>query len=58
VISQLVLSLVLPAPMVPLLILSNRPAVMGRFVAGRTTAIAAGVATAVVLPPPSLCRKL
>jgi manganese transport protein len=49
VISQVVLSLVLPVPMLALLILSNRPAVMGRFVAGRTTAIAAGAATAVVL---------
>ena len=49
VISQVVLSLVLPVPMLALLILSNRPAVMGSFVASRTTAIAAGAATAVVL---------
>jgi len=49
VISQVVLSLVLPVPMIALLVLSSRPPVMGRFVASRTTMLAAGAATAVVL---------
>jgi len=49
VISQVVLSLVLPVPMIALLVLSCRPAVMGHFVASRTTMLAAGAATAVVL---------
>jgi manganese transport protein len=49
IISQVVLSLVLPVPMIALLILSGRPAVMGRFVASRTTMLAAGAATAIVL---------
>ncbi len=49
VLSQVMLSLVLPVPMIALLILSRRPAVMGGFVAGRGTMVAAGVATTVVL---------
>ncbi len=49
VISQVVLSLVLPVPMIALLILSRRRSVMGSFVAGRATSVAAFGATAVVL---------
>jgi len=49
VISQVVLSLVLPVPMVALLLLSRRPGVMGAFVAGRCVTAVAGVATVVTL---------
>jgi manganese transport protein len=49
VISQIVLSLVLPVPMIALLILSRRRSVMGSFVASRVTSVAAFGATAVVL---------
>jgi manganese transport protein len=49
VISQVVLSLVLPVPMIALLILSRRRSVMGSFVASRAASVAAFGATAVVL---------
>jgi manganese transport protein len=49
VISQVVLSLVLPVPMVALLMLSRRRAVMGAFVAGRGMAALAFVATGLTL---------
>lgn len=49
VLSQVVLSLVLPVPVLAMLILSRRRSVMGEFVTGRLTAIAAGAATVVVL---------
>jgi manganese transport protein len=49
VISQVVLSLVLPVPMVALLILSRRKAVMGPFVAGGAMSALAGAATCVTL---------
>ena len=49
VISQIVLSLALPVPMIALLILTRRPDVMGEFVNSRLTAIGALVATVIVL---------
>jgi manganese transport protein len=49
VISQVVLSLVLPIPMVALLVLSRRPAVMGAFVAGRLTSAVALAAAGLTL---------
>lgn len=49
VISQVVLSLVLPVPVVAMLVLSRRRAVMGSFVSGRLTSLAVGAATVVVL---------
>jgi manganese transport protein len=49
VLSQVILSLVLPVPMVALFLLSRRPAVMGRFVTGRVMTIAAAVATVVTV---------
>jgi len=49
VLSQVVLSIVLPVPMIALLVLSRRRSVMGAFVAGRVTMATAVVATAVVL---------
>jgi manganese transport protein len=49
VISQVILSLVLPVPMVALLVLSRRPGVMGAFVASRGMALLAGAATVVTL---------
>ncbi len=49
VISQVVLSIALPLPMIALLILSRRRAVMGSYAAGRLTSVAAGVATGAVL---------
>jgi manganese transport protein len=49
VISQIVLSLVLPVPMIALLILSRRRSVMGSFVASRMTSVVACGATAAVL---------
>ncbi len=49
VISQVVLSLALPVPMLALVVLSRRRAVMGRFAMGPATAVAAVGATAVVL---------
>ncbi len=49
VLSQVVLSLVLPVPMIALLVLVRRPAIMAQFAIGRPTQILAGVATVVVL---------
>jgi manganese transport protein len=49
VISQVVLSLALPVPMIALLILTGRRSVMGDFVNSRRTQIAAVSAAAVVL---------
>jgi len=49
VISQVVLSLVLPVPMVALLVLIRRPDVMAQFAIGRGMQIVAGAATVVVL---------
>ncbi len=47
--SQVVLSLVLPVPMIALLVLMRRPAVMGSYRYGRTTGIVATTATTIVL---------
>jgi len=49
VISQVMLSIALPLPMISLLIFTGRPDIMGRFVNGRITRLAALAATAVVL---------
>jgi manganese transport protein len=49
VMSQVVLSLVLPVPMIALLKLTGNPAVMGRFATRRLTRIAATVAATLVL---------
>jgi manganese transport protein len=49
VISQVVLSIALPLPMIALLIFTGRRDIMGDFTNGRTTRIAAGIGTAVVL---------
>jgi len=49
IISQIVLSLALPVPMIALLVLTRRADVMGEFVNGRLTAIGAFVGTTVVL---------
>jgi manganese transport protein len=49
VLSQVVLSLVLPVPMIALLVLTGRRDVMGSFVSRRVTQVAAVVAAAVVL---------
>jgi len=49
VLSQVVLSLVLPVPMIALLVLTGRRDVMGAFVSRRTTRIAAIAAAMVVL---------
>jgi manganese transport protein len=49
VVSQVVLSLVLPVPMIALLVLSGRREVMGDFVNRRLTQVVAVVAAAVVL---------
>jgi manganese transport protein len=49
VISQVVLSLVLPVPMVALLVLSGRQDVMGAFVTGRRLMLVAAVATGLTL---------
>jgi manganese transport protein len=49
VISQVVLSIALPLPMISLVLFTNRPDVMGRFANGRLTRIAALAGTAVVL---------
>jgi manganese transport protein len=49
VLSQVVLSLVLPVPMIALLVLSGRRDVMGSFVSRRVTRVAAVVAATVVL---------
>lgn len=45
----MVLSLVLPIPMIALLILTQRRDIMGRYVNGRLTAVAAIGAAAIVL---------
>jgi len=47
--SQVVLSLVLPVPMIALLVLMRRPSVMGIYRYGRVTGIVASIATALVL---------
>src|SRR5450759_1942531 len=49
VVSQVVLSIALPLPMIALLIFTRRVDIMGQFANGRLTTIAAMVATAVVL---------
>jgi manganese transport protein len=49
ILSQVILSLALPVPMVALLLLSRRPDVMGRFASGLITSIVATAATAIVL---------
>jgi manganese transport protein len=49
VISQFVLSLALPAPVVALLMITRRKDIMGAFVNGRLTNIAAVVGTVAVL---------
>ena len=49
VISQVVLSVALPLPMIALLIFTGRADIMGKFVNGRVTRIAAVVATVLVL---------
>jgi manganese transport protein len=47
--SQIVLSIVLPVPLVALVVLSARPAVMGRFAAGRTLTCAAACLTGIIV---------
>jgi manganese transport protein len=49
ILSQIVLSLVLPLPMVALVILSSRKSVMGNFVTGNRTAFAAVAATVLIV---------
>jgi len=49
ILSQVVLSLVLPLPMVALVVLSSRKSVMGDFVTGNGTALAAIAATALIV---------
>jgi manganese transport protein len=49
ILSQLVLSFVLPLPMIALVILSSRKSVMGDFVTGKGTAIAGIAATVLVV---------
>jgi manganese transport protein len=49
VISQVVLSLVLPVPMIALLVLIRRPEVMAGFIIGRRLQVLAAAATVVVL---------
>ena len=49
VISQVVLSIALPLPMIALLIFTGRRDIMGDFANGRLTRIAALIGTAVVL---------
>jgi manganese transport protein len=49
VVSQVLLSLVLPVPMVALLVLSRRPSVMGAFVAGRWASVSAAIAAVVTV---------
>src|ERR1700730_11079417 len=49
VLSQVVLSLILPVPMIPLLILTRRRDVMGLYANGRLTTTAATAAAAIVL---------
>jgi manganese transport protein len=47
--SQVVLSLVLPLPLVALVVLSSRRSVMGDFVAGKKTVLAALAATVLIV---------
>jgi manganese transport protein len=49
ILSQVVLSFVLPLPMVALVVLSSRKSVMGDFVTGKRTAFAAIAATALIV---------
>jgi manganese transport protein len=49
ILSQVVLSFVLPLPLVALVLLSSRKSVMGDFVTGRRTAFAAVLATALIV---------
>ncbi|PLZ01705.1 divalent metal cation transporter [Burkholderia sp. WAC0059] len=49
VISQVVLSFLLPLPLVALVVLSSRRAVMGRYVAGKATICMAALATAAIV---------
>jgi manganese transport protein len=49
ILSQLVLSFVLPLPMIALVILSSRKSVMGNFVTGKGTALAGIAATVLVV---------
>jgi manganese transport protein len=49
VISQVILSLALPIPMIALLLFTQRPDIMGCFANGRVTRVAAIAGTAVVL---------
>ena len=49
ILSQVVLSLVLPLPMIALVVLSSRKAVMGNFVASRGTALTAIAATVLIV---------
>jgi manganese transport protein len=49
VVSQVVLSIALPLPMIALLMFTRREDIMGPFANGRVTRIAAVVATALVL---------
>jgi manganese transport protein len=49
VISQVVLSIALPLPMISLLVFTRRRDIMGQFANSRTTQIAALIGTAVVL---------
>ena len=49
ILSQLVLSFVLPLPMVALVVLSSRKSVMGDFVTGKRTAFAAIAATVLIV---------
>jgi manganese transport protein len=49
VVSQVILSIALPLPMIALLMFTRRPDIMGEFADGRVTRIAAVVATVLVL---------
>jgi manganese transport protein len=49
IVSQVVLSFVVPLPLIALVVLSSRKSVMGDFVMGRTTACAAIVATLLIV---------
>jgi manganese transport protein len=49
ILSQVVLSFVLPLPMIALVVLSSRKSIMGDYVMGRRPAIAAAATAAIVL---------
>jgi manganese transport protein len=49
ILSQVVLSLALPLPMVAIVVLSSRKSVMGEFVASNRTALAAIAATVLIV---------